>query len=510
MFFSDNFLIPTATMARRFNNPIKNVVFSNFKPLDGILDQERTGIYWISLADKDLKSMIEVIIDSVRDTTVPKHIVVMSLQKYVGGTNVNTMKAYVKEIVDEVNAQKYNKLVFSTANFIPNHERIWQVTAKFNKMIHAANEKMNMARVNGHKAVMIPVSKKDKRRRVRVSQWFEPQLGIGLGNTLSYEGQKNLVKYIMTVLDTTFSSRGQRLESQEAKDLSPPSLAHTTGYNDDLYMKQQMAAKHIIYRPIPEGERQLLCSNKKHHGYLNYWIHKEHGMLRRFNEREGVLFGIQTLMKRGDSVPMWTEMARENEVRADEEIEVITIDDEYLINEEEEAVREIHMVEEVSLEELEIDDMHSVSDEQDMNVDNNVHVEPEKQKKRNDNESDDYKIQGQLDEKERQVQIAEEKTQSYKSMMEAQEAKISKERAASKYWQKTAENKEVEKKKILEQLRELQFEYDHIKGNLKRMTAEYEFLRNTYSSEKRKQERLRVTRRYTEDEDFELYGKNQK
>ncbi len=520
IFFSDK-EIDNFIMSRRFNNPNVNVIFSSFKPLDGLLDQERTGIKWISLADRDLKSMVENIIDSVRDQSCPKHILVSSFQKYVGGSAITTMKSYIREIVEEVKAQSFNKLVFSTAWFTPNHERILDVISLFNKEVQLANESMGMARVNGHKALMVPIAKNNKRRRVRSRNWLEWQLGLGLGKTLSYEGQQCLIRYFLTVMDTTFSAFCELPQSNAAECKQPPSLADTPGYFDDIYMLQVLAARMII-PPRPEGEAELLFSNKFRPGRNSWKVHTEHGALRRFAQREGALEGISLMMRRGDSLPVWidiqpVEMAHVAQAAedADESDEIMIIeeeesvqqpeatlseDEDFLINENE-AVREVEIFEDVSLEELDLVDHENEQEE--------VRGEPEKKTEREYNE-DMKNLQMKVDEAERKLNIAEEKLEAYKASNEGSEAKLVREKAAVKYWRNNVDVKEMEKKKLCEQLKDLDFTHEHTKESLKRMTAEYEFLRNVYSSERMKQQRVRVTRRYVKDQDFEAYGKNHK
>ena len=489
-------------MPRRFNNPIVNVIFSSFKPLDGLLDEERTGIKWISQADRDLKTMVEEIIDSVRDQSCPKHIIVSSLQKFVGGSNINTIKAYVREIVEEVKAQRYNKLVFSTAWFIPNHERIWNVTSVFNKEVQMANESMGLARVNGHKAVMVPIGPFNKRRRIRGSQYLEWQMGLGLGNTLSYEGQKCIIRYFQTVLDCTFSARGEKIPSEPAKLSAPPSLGVTTGYDDDLFMKQLLAAKMII--PSRPADEVIMPYSNKQVGNMDWKIYQIQGEMRRVVQRQGVLEGTIRIMKQGDALPVWADLAVDT---ADDENAMVVDqdegnDDEVIIIEEipqagnivndNEAVREVTE-----------DDWVAV-----LNNDDQANVgQPERKSEKDCNEE--------IIELTRKVKIAEERSMAYKEANEVNEAKLVRERASVKFWKNTAKNASdcgaIERKKMTEQIRVLEFEHEHTKESLKRMTAEYEFLRDIYNSAERKRpQRLRITRSFVEDKDFDDYGKNHK
>ena len=92
------------------------VVFSNFKVYDDLWTETRTR-KWISLSDRSLRTMVELIIDAVRDNHAPKNIIIQCFQKFIGGCNIELMKNYMDKIVEEVNAQKYNKVIFTTCYF---------------------------------------------------------------------------------------------------------------------------------------------------------------------------------------------------------------------------------------------------------------------------------------------------------------------------------------------------------------------------------------------------------
>ena len=59
--------------------------------------------------------MVDVIIEEVKDDKVPKHIIVTSLQKFVGGASMDKLKRAILDISKAVYDQDVNKLVFSTA-----------------------------------------------------------------------------------------------------------------------------------------------------------------------------------------------------------------------------------------------------------------------------------------------------------------------------------------------------------------------------------------------------------
>ncbi len=138
----------------RFNNPYVDVVFSHFKIKEELCDTERIGIRWISLADRSLNEMVEVVKKAIRDQNVAKNILVICLQKFAGGTNATIMRRALIDIKEEVAKQRVNKVIFGTAYFVPSHELVWPEVAQFNVDVAKANDAMNMPRATVHKSVV--------------------------------------------------------------------------------------------------------------------------------------------------------------------------------------------------------------------------------------------------------------------------------------------------------------------------------------------------------------------
>ena len=503
----------------RFNNPTRNVVFSSFSLLDGVLYQERTGITWISLADRDLNAMVKVIIEAVKDDKVPKHIIVTSLQKFVGGASMDKLKRAILDISKAVYDQDVNKLVFSTAFFVPAHEKVWSAVAEFNKEVQQANEQLNMPRVNGHKAVMMPNSEADMTRRIRFTQWLERQLGTNVGSHLSYEGQVNHVRMLMTVFDRAFSSYNNRPASREARLQQPMSLAVTPGYCDDLFMRQCLIRKLIINKPMPEGERILECSNQRPEGWQDWDVYRKHGSLWRYWERMGILEAYIKTMRKGDDIPTWLiggESAREIET-ADEgrdgeggEAEapgVVEDNVEVMDQQEDEDDDEIVFLEEIPAQarvvvgEQQVD--HDTEPTRQVEVVDEESGATNKKRDRDCNESED--LIERIEELKRKKDVIEEKMKAYQRQNENLEAKLAREKTTSKHWRSLVDIKQHECNELLKRMED---ENKNIKDNLARVTKEYEFLRNLYSTERIT--RLKVTRRFAKDEDFEPYGKDLK
>lgn len=499
----------------RFNNPTRNVVFSSFNLLDGVLDQARTGITWISLADRDLKAMTKTIVDAVKDTTVPKHIIVTAMQKFVGGTPINKLKEAIKEISDAVRGQEMNKLAFSTAHFVPAHEKVWGAVAAFNKEVQMENERLNMPRVNGHKAVMMPNSNVDMTRRVRLSQWLEPQLGTNIGNHLSFEGQENHVRFLMTVFDRAFSPYNHRPASREPREQQPMTLAVTPGYCDDLFFKQVLRRKLIITSPQPSGEKILDCTNHRQPGWEEWEVFRKHGSLWRYWEKMGILEAYIKIMKKGDEIPAWIIAPKEVK-----EPVAVVVEDAVALDEQDDDL-EVAMIDENDDEVVFLQEVPA-QERNDSRMDDDAETKPIRQvevleevnefenNKDGRDSIENENLKERVEELIREKEIVMEKMKAYQSKNEMLEAKLAREKTTAKHWKSLVD---IKQRECNDTLKKMEDDLKHTKHNLQRMTAEYEFLRNIYTADRTKQtkqERLRVTRRYARDKDFEAYGKNHK
>ena len=83
---------------------VHDYVLASYKPYDGLWEDSENR-KWISMANKSLREMVDVTLTAIRDTTVPKNILVIFFQKYVGGISLPVLRGYVREIVDEARGQ---------------------------------------------------------------------------------------------------------------------------------------------------------------------------------------------------------------------------------------------------------------------------------------------------------------------------------------------------------------------------------------------------------------------
>lgn len=476
----------------RFNNPAKDYVFAHFNMPTELNDPERTGIKWLSLADRSLTEMVHLIKAAIKDKTEMKNILILCMQKFVGGTQEETMRYHIRDIVNEARKQRLNKVCFGTAYFVPAHERVWGVVSAFNKDVHIANEVMNIARVNTHKAVMAEIPN-SKNKRIRSSQWKQYQLGTGLGNHLSFEGCRNYMGYIRTVFNKTFCEGGYFVESDEPMNFFPQSLATTAGYCNITYFKQLMRAKGILTTPAPAGERMLAHCTQMLPGWREWRVYQDHGKMR-FHQKEGVLEAWMYLWNQSSPNPSWYRVEEDS----------VEVENDGNANEDGVADDDVVVIEDGEMEQIDERDIEVIIDTETMEAERQVEPEKEKERNSNENEYEEHR------ETRRELTVMTEKCKEYKKALETKEATIKKEHALTKHWRAASEKKEAEKESVLDLYDKLEGKYIHLKEELSRMTKEYEYLRSVYETEGNRRlrvSRLRVTRKFAKEKDGKKYAK---
>ena len=419
---------------------VVDYVYAAFRPFDELWVDSETRV-WISLADKNLKEMVDATIATIKDQNVPKNLLIIFFQKFIGGCDINLIKDYMREIVDAAKAQKWNKVCFGTCYFPPQHEVVWGIIALYNREAHRCNEALGRPRVNIHRAMMSQVSETDKTLRTRPSMWAEYQLGLHLGLHPSYEGLRNIVNLINKVLDTAFKYQSRSNNSRpsvETRVVIPPTLAITPGYPRNTFMRQLLVDRGTMQAdPSMRGQRRLHMSEQKLPGWRSWQIYKRNGPLRRFNEREGLLAAIDYLQKRADAVPTWSNEDEEDYVvvnhedddegswTSDENLEIRIIN--YEQEEDEEVsrqVREMDIEEAYDPEDPVVDDFEelpSVADSADKEDTTETEVE------RNCNERQELTMAealAKIDLTERIYVVEQEKVKTYQAMIEKKEEKI--------------------------------------------------------------------------------------
>ena len=475
----------------KFTNPVIDVVFSSFKMSEAVLDEQRVGIRWVSMANYDLATTVETIKEAIRDQRQAKNIVVQVLQKFLGDFNVQTLINHMYDIYELVKKQSQNKLAFGTAIFIPAEEKSWAMYGIFNKECQILNEMLNIPRVNLHRSVMSQISIDDLTLRVRPACWQEFQLGLAVGSTLSHEGQENLLRYIQTVFDKVFSRNAYVLRSRAAKVLIPPSLACTPGYYDNTYYVQVLEQMRII-RPRPrstggEAQPRLKYTDKRLPGWRFWKVYSQHGPLWSPSSREGILEAHLIMHNKSDPKPVWNQ--------AVESVEVVNIDetdDESDFDQPNPPMPDRNRGEKQKNSEENRGEKQKNSEENDDDVDDSVFEQPnppmpdrnrgEKQKntkrKSIESENDDDRTtellqlaKNKVQECERMLSVTNEKVKAFKKELSVKDAQIVREKAASKHWRAEAEKKQTECDEALSELYQTQL-------RLKRAVEKYGKVRN--------------------------------
>ena len=442
-----------------------DIVYAGFRPNDELWHDTKYR-KWVSMPDKSLKTMVEIVLDSIRDTTTPKNIVVMFFQRFVGGTDIELMRSYVQEIVQETQSQKWNKCSIATCWFTPSHQPVWGTVAIFNKIAHKANEDMGISRMNLHKCLMklVDPDGPDYTLRNNGSMWSEFQLGLALGSILSFEGMRKVVNSVHKTLDSAFKFCETEAGSHPAKENQPPTLDVTPGWNRNRFMRQILEDRGLIPSEREQGARRMMMSDQKPSGWENWHVFKD-GPLRRFNEREGNLEAQIWLQRRADEIPVWgtdnqePEQMEINEESAQEEAVANSVQEEAVVNSvQEEAVvnsedepydpeeewiadKDIQ-IEFVNKPNGEVEVIHRrvamidtsaescVDEIEDGDADENGCVETQKQKQENYNEDDKEWIK----ELTRALEIEKEKTKAYRAEIEHKDLAIAREKATVRYW----------------------------------------------------------------------------
>ena len=220
-------------------------------------------------------------------------------------------------------------------------------------------------------------------------------------------------------------------------------------------------------------------------------------------------------MKKGDKIPAWIIAPKEVEEPA-----AVVVEDAVALDEQDDDL-EVAMVDENDDEVVFLQEVPA-QERNDSRMDDDAETKPIRQvevleevnefenNKDGRDSIENENLKERVEELIREKEIVMEKMKAYQSKNEMLEAKLAREKTTAKHWKSLVD---IKQRECNDTLKKMEDDLKHTKHNLQRMTAEYEFLRNIYTADRTKQtkqERLRVTRRYARDKDFEAYGKNHK
>ena len=479
-----------APVNSKFDTKIVDIVFASFKIKEEILNEEREGIRWISLANYDLKTTVAVIKEAVVQQKTPKNILVAGFQKFLGNTDVQILIKCLHEIYEVAKEQTQNHLVFGTALFLPTQEEYWKLVGLFNKECQLLNEKLQMPRVNLHRSVMRQMP--DETMEIKPQNWQEFQLGVATGRTLSHEGMEHLFRYIRKAFETVFADNALTLKSRPPKVVCPPSLATMDEYRNNGFFRQVLEYKGILQRRTQSTNHsrlRLTCTDDRLPGWRHWRIFKDQGPLWSLSSREGALEAHNLMLSRSDERPVWDEDMEEEIVDKGQDREVIE-----LIEEEDDEVFEDERPESVPKTSCEKEERKTTRKDS---------------YEREDKTKDDNKMATKLlklardkvRESEHMLTVANEKIKAYKKESAIKEAQIVKEKAAVKHWRSKAEDKQAEIDKLTADYKKMEISYERILDRCEEITQEYEYLCEVYGEETDKPKKLKVTRKYPKKDD---------
>ena len=489
---------------------VVDVVYSCWRPYDELWVDSDTR-RWVSMADKTLDEMVDAVLAAINDQGTPKNILILFFQRYVGGVPVETMRKHIRRIIEATKDQKWNRVCLSTCWFVPSHQKIWGTVGMFNRMVHRANEEMGVSRVNIHRYVMSQVSDQDDTLRSRAAMWIEFQLGLHLGSHLSYEGVRNIINAVETVLDTAYKfQKHKRAKSRDTRQVVPQSLATTPGWNKNRFQRQLLFDRGLLtVNDRKPGAKKLKMSDQTLEGHENWYVFRKFGKLDRYHERDGILEAFIRLLKRADKIPDWSQMAINGNDEPEDEEETIVVQDvddvetEVHVTEgegETSALEEVtNAVEDMAVvapndEDTPYDPEEEWTSDRDLQIeittkpdgsqdiitrriqlidseDENKEMPLEKgtEKEREENSYEDLnELADKLQEAERRLQIEVEKNKAYKTELENKDVTLSKEKAATKFWRQQSEDKKAK-------IEELEIE-------VQRQSDEKKYMRNVYKS----------------------------
>ena len=473
----------------KFNNKIVDVVFSSFKIKEEILNEEREGIRWISLANYDLKTTVAVVKDAVTDQHTPKNILMSAFQKFLGNTDVQVLIGYLHEIYELAKNQHQNRLVFGTGLFVPTQEEYWKLVALFNKECQLLNERLKIPRVNLHRSVMRQLE--DDTMEVKPQNWQEFQLGVATGRTLSHEGMEALFRYIRKAFDTVFGDNALTLKSKPPKVVCPPSLANTPEYRNNEFFRQVLEYKGILpRRPRSTGQsrgQRLTCTDDRLPGWRHWRIFKDQGPLWSLSSREGALEAHVYMLNRSDERPTWNVCPEEVKEASFSDQEVLEVDNDSVFEEEPKAVPE-GVINKENESRKEGERKNSYENQDKAKIDN-----------KNDNKATTKLLKMARDrvrDSEHMLTVADEKVKAYKKEAAVKDAQIAREKAAVRHWRNTADAKQSEIEKLSAELKKLEADYERVLDRCEEITQDYEYLSNLYDKELDKPKKTKVSRKY--------------
>lgn len=483
---------------------VQDIVFGWFSMPERVWDEKLTRIRWISLRNYDMETVTDIIIDSIRDQTQAKNIIIAAYQRWAGIVEKSKLTKCFDKIIKEVEKQEKNKVVFSSTMFLPNSSSVWPQVGALNDEIRWCNERLRMPPVSLHKMGMTTISEYDKTLRVRGCSFVEFQTGLGFGHNPSFEGCIKIKSYLLNAFDNTFSPRAYQGRSRFVRVKIPPPLIETEGYRYNAFYRQELEDRNLTGRPASTGgarRHHLTWSERRPEGWPRWDIYKRNPCWTKV-ERERAMNDWIEELSRTDERPVWGNQ--------DQEAAAVAVEQADQVDAAEEQAAPIEVEEEeVAAEEEEVDLIVFSDDEQEPNHDVQNDNEVEKVAQdfaradiredltvtiENEDETDCNDIEvitvsdddDPSDDHRRYDQINEQLVKEYRKELANKNVLIKQQKTATKQWKGLAHRNGEENQALTKDNDYYKRRIRTLEKQLERVSEQYSYLKGMYEQGGRK------------------------
>jgi hypothetical protein len=491
---------------------VQDIVYGWFSMPERVWDERLTRIRWISLRGYDMDTVTDIIIESIRDQSQAKNILICAYQRWAGIVEKSKLLKCFNKIIEEVEKQEKNKVVFSSTMFLPNSSSVWKQVGILNDEIRWCNERLKMPPVSLHKMGMTTISEYDKTLRIRGCSYVEFQAGFGFGRNPSYEGCVKIKNYLLNAFDNTFSPRAYQGRSRYVRVKIPPPLIETEGYRYNAYFRQELEDRNLAGRPASTGgarRHHLTWSERRPEGWHRWDLYKNNPCPTK-EERERAMNDWIEQLSRTDERPVWGRKEQEPAAGFEEQAGPAVVDEE---QPDHAAAAEEEEIDLIVFSDDEQEPDHDVQDDaevekvaQDLAISDireqlTITIENEEETDCNDIEVIDLSDDDDpSDDHRRYNEINEELVKEYRKELANKNVQISKQKTATKQWRGLAYRTEEQNQALVKDNDYYKRRVKVLEKQVKRIEEQYNYLKGMYEQGAR---RSKINdRRFAKPEDF--------
>ena len=194
-------------------------------------------ILWIGHPGKKLSEVVDQITALLAQEN-PCNILVLSLQAFIGDTNVEALEKVLDDIT-RLAMGSIHKLAWCCVFYVPQLERVWHRTTAVNLHIRLCNLNMDQAPCNLHKKMLVSVNR-GRVFYIRPNLFTEFVNESGVGETLNHAGLLRVKEVVDLYCANAFGDQ-PRLPSQAVPgDVEPPPLFLSRGYSKNPKMMEHI------------------------------------------------------------------------------------------------------------------------------------------------------------------------------------------------------------------------------------------------------------------------------